>query len=607
MSLSDLSTALGALPSNPLFQLGTGIMAASGPSPVPVGFGQALGGGMTYANQLAMKQAQMQMVRAQFARFMQESNYMSEAAKAALAGKNPSYGNPNYSPALAATAQQRAQSALNPNTQAQLYGSQGFTPGISATPTQIESQQFPHLSQSGAEATGLVAPAPSSAASSAAQPVDPVSAMQNRLLSSPFGIAAMYGNPTQFFNTVVGRSVGTPTTVQTLIQEQQQYQQGSPEWNALQAAINKAGSVQVRQGGANIGPNGVFYLPRTSQNSTFLDPNHPELGVTTVPGATATELKTQLATSLGNKLGGLTNVTSSTGRQVPTPNISLYGGPLNRLLGMAGITPQTPTAPQSAPAGAQPPRIGAQIAQTSGFDANLYRNPVAWQDSRFYSDIPKGYQPAPGIGQSTQDKVMLQEQGKQWATLQTQAQSDAQSANDALVRHQKMLELLQSGKVSFGPLSQQITDIKNIGKEFGVNLGDPAPNQEFGKYAYQAATSVMKKIYGGRITESEVKQQIQNNPGTTLAEKANYALLKLQIHQDRIDMAKPQILQGYLQHGGSPFAFNSWFASKIPNPAGIKGPTPQSAQNFANYERTQTIDGQTYGLKDGRWYAVGGQ
>lgn len=596
MSLSDLSTALGALPSNPLFQLGTGIMAASGPSPVPVGLGQALGGGMTYANQLAMKQAQADMMRAQFARFAWQNALLQKA----LSGNNGQSGfkNPNFNQSLSGTATQRAQDALNPNTQTQLYGSEGFTPGISATPTQIASQQFPQLNAGGAEAVG--------AQPSASNPVQ--SGVLGHILGTPAGMASFALNPEGTMNFALSRQFGTPTPVQTLIQEQQQYQQGSPEWNALQAAINKAGSVQVRQGGANIGPNGVYYLPRTSLNTTFNNPNDPSQGVHAVPGATAAELQTQTATSLGDKLTGLTNVTSSTGAQIPTPNVSLYGPALNRLLGIAGITPQGSAAPQGAPSAvAQPQRMGSAIAQQSGFDANLYRNPAAWQDSRFYADIPKGYQPTPGIGQTTQDKVMLQEQGKQWATLQTEAQSDAQTANDALVRHQKMLELLQSGKVHFGPVSNQITELKNVAKEFGVNLGDPAPNQEFGKYAYQAATSVMKKIYGGRITESEVKQQIQNNPGTTLAEKANYALLKLQIHQDRIDMAKPQILQGYLQRGGSPFAFNSWFASKIPNPAGIKGPTPQSAQNFANYERTQTIDGQTYGFKGGNWYAIGGQ
>lgn len=599
MGLSDLSTTLATLPDSPLFQLGTGIMAASGPSPVPVGFGQALGGGMTYANQMAMKQAQMQMVRAQFARFAWQNALLQKA----LSGNSGQSGvkNPNFDQSLSGTATQRAQDALNPNTQAQLYGSQGFTPGVSATPTQIASQQFPQLSQGGADAVG---------AQPSSQPSNPTqSGVLGQILGTPAGMASFALNPEGTMNFALSRQFGAPTPVQTLIQERQQYQQGSPEWNALQAAINKAGSVQVRQGGANIGPNGVYYLPRTSLNTTFNNPNDPSQGVHPVPGATAAELQTQTATSLGDKLTGLTNVTTSGGAQIPTPNVSLYGPALNRLLGIAGITSPSAPAPQAgngSPA-PQPQRMGASVASQSGFDTNLYRNPVAWQDSRFYSGIPKGYQPAPGIGQSTQDKVMLQEQGKQWATLQTQAQEDAQTANDALVRHQKMLNLLQSGQVHFGPVSNQITELKNVAKEFGVNLGDPAPNQEFGKYAYQAATSVMKKIYGGRITESEVKQQIQNNPGTTLAEKANYALLTLQIHQDRIDMAKPQILQGYLQHGGSPFAFNSWFASKIPNPAGIKGPTPQSAQNFANYERTQTIDGQTYGLKGGNWYAVGGQ
>ena len=279
MSLADLSSALGALPNNPLFQLGTGIMAASGPSPVPVGFGQALGGGMSYANQMAMKQAQAQMMRAQFARFAFQNKILSDFYKKYGGSQSSGTANPNFDAALSGTASQRAQSALNPNTQQQLYGSQGFTPGISATPTQIASQQFPLLSQSGAQATGLAPPAGPTDAPSISAPNDIV----GNILHTPAGMASFAFNPEGTMNFALSRQFGAPTPAMTNMSAALSYPQGSPERQMLMGQVMKSGAITTRNGA--LLPNGkFFYTPNLPDGVVLRDPTNPAAGVILPPG-----------------------------------------------------------------------------------------------------------------------------------------------------------------------------------------------------------------------------------------------------------------------------------------------------------------------------------
>jgi len=54
---------LQGLLSNPMFNIGTGLLAASGPSATPVGFGQALASGIQYGTQRQAEQMKLQMAR----------------------------------------------------------------------------------------------------------------------------------------------------------------------------------------------------------------------------------------------------------------------------------------------------------------------------------------------------------------------------------------------------------------------------------------------------------------------------------------------------------------------------------------------------------------
>lgn len=63
--MADFNQNLQGLLSNPMFNIGAGLLASSGPSLQPVGFGQALVGGLNYANQRQAEQMQLQQARQQ--------------------------------------------------------------------------------------------------------------------------------------------------------------------------------------------------------------------------------------------------------------------------------------------------------------------------------------------------------------------------------------------------------------------------------------------------------------------------------------------------------------------------------------------------------------
>lgn len=69
MSLSDLSNALAGLAYDPTFNLGAGLMAASGPSLTPHSFGQDLAKGMQQSQAARMQAIQARMLGLQAQRY----------------------------------------------------------------------------------------------------------------------------------------------------------------------------------------------------------------------------------------------------------------------------------------------------------------------------------------------------------------------------------------------------------------------------------------------------------------------------------------------------------------------------------------------------------
>lgn len=85
----NFGTHLQGLLSNPVFNLGTGLLAASGPSTTPVGFGQALAGGMQFATQRQAEQVKLEQERAQMADDKRRRDAIAEFSGLLAPGQTP--------------------------------------------------------------------------------------------------------------------------------------------------------------------------------------------------------------------------------------------------------------------------------------------------------------------------------------------------------------------------------------------------------------------------------------------------------------------------------------------------------------------------------------
>ena len=93
--------------------------------------------------------------------------------------------------------------------------------------------------------------------------------------------------------------------------------------------------------------------------------------------------------------------------------------------------------------------------------------------------------PTIGMGQNTFDRELSTNQAKDASDMITEVNKNGAAAVQKIATNQKMLSLLPT--ITTGPAADRITAFKNLASSMGVDLGDPAPNQEFGKYAFQGA------------------------------------------------------------------------------------------------------------------------
>lgn len=575
MSLSDLSTALGALPSNPLFQLGTGIMAASGPSPVPVGLGQALGGGMTYANQLAMKQAQADMMRAQFARFAWQNALLQKA----LSGNNVQSGfkNPNFNQSLSGTATQRAQDALNPNTQTQLYGSEGFTPGISATPTQIASQQFPQLNARGAEAVG--------AQPSASNPVQ--SGVLGHILGTPAGMASFALNPEGTMNFALSRQFGVPTPAMTNLNAAEAYPVGSPQRQLLMGQVLKSGAITTRNGA--LLPNGrFFYTPNLPDGVVLRDPTNPAAGVILPQGMPQAAAAMSAAQAGGkaqyepvtyeNPQGA--KVTTTAANLASTVNGTPGSDPMNAILAQAN---------QAIKMGADPNRVQAWLesqAKAQGL------NPQA---------TPAGGVAGPSIAQAGEAEGW----GKTNAEFVQKTASDAQEVPTQMARLSEMrYDLSKFDPNAFASWSNKAASWLNaMDPTHTYKAGQLKGFQDFAKNASQIALSQAKTM-GSRIAAQEVGFIAGSNPNADMTKGALNKIIGLMEGFTQANAIQNQALVHWHATGASTDQFRAlWAQADVPGILALQRMSPQDAQAFMKAQtpmmRKQIADGIQIATKYG--------
>lgn len=93
MSLANLSDAISNLQFDPMFNMGTGLMAASGPSLMPHSFGQDLAKGMQSSQQARLTAIQARMAQLQAQRYgLQNSAIAGVMGGGAMGGSQPPAG-----------------------------------------------------------------------------------------------------------------------------------------------------------------------------------------------------------------------------------------------------------------------------------------------------------------------------------------------------------------------------------------------------------------------------------------------------------------------------------------------------------------------------------
>lgn len=185
--------------------------------------------------------------------------------------------------------------------------------------------------------------------------------------------------------------------------------------------------------------------------------------------------------------------------------------------------------------------------------------------------------PTKQSGQSSFDKDLAGHEAGRVSKMIEDVYDKGTHAIEKVAQNNKMMQMLP--EITTGPLNKQVTTIKNLAKEVGVDIGDPTPNQEFEKYAIQGALATAKQIYGGRITNQDVTTQIMSNPGATLTEKAIYQLLKYDNEIQQRHIQKMTALGEYRRDGGDPREFPVHFAQKYPF-QGVAAPEGGQTPNY---------------------------
>lgn len=153
--------------------------------------------------------------------------------------------------------------------------------------------------------------------------------------------------------------------------------------------------------------------------------------------------------------------------------------------------------------------------------------------------------------------------------LVTKYGNEADIADQKMNYNNEALKALPNAEV--GPLSHFFTENRAKMQEWGVSpklipgSGSVTPTFELNKNLLNSALNGAKQIYGARMTGNEVMLQ-KNEASPSVA--TSQAAIKSLIQQDNARNAyfkqRSQDYGQYMQHGGDPNRFESWYSNKFP-------------------------------------------
>jgi len=336
--------------------------------------------------------------------------------------------------------------------------------------------------------------------------------------------------------------------------------------------------------GAEIAPAVPAVAP--GAGAVIRDPSNPSgFRVEQVPGqvpAAATLASAVTGSQTGAKVPyETTNVQAPGGGEITVPKAwTLPGGPLANLaakqFGVGATSPGVAATAIPAPNNGSlaPERMAQRDAilksEQDAVNQNLGPLPGAKAASADpWATIPKRPVAAAGMGQSTFDKRMSEENATSSQKLSEKYGAQADAANNRLALNQQALSLVDQADT--GPLAARTADVKNWISKFvpGVKESDfentPSATIALQKDLVNAATQKAKQQFGSRITQSEVMLMLTRGaPNVDMTKAAIKYLIGTDIAQSQYQIKQANDLGRYLSSGGDPMRFEGWYAMNFP-------------------------------------------
>jgi hypothetical protein len=175
--------------------------------------------------------------------------------------------------------------------------------------------------------------------------------------------------------------------------------------------------------------------------------------------------------------------------------------------------------------------------------------------------VPKAGGPV-GIGQSTMDKALSEKRAGNIADLEQDISDKASSAQAKLANNAKIQALVP--QITTGPCAGNMTKAKSVLNSLGWTGADPTNNQEFEKYAMQAALESAKQVYGNRITNADLMSLPHWNPSDSMTTNALNAIIDSDnIKQGRL-LQRQNVYNEYRNQGGDLNQFSSYYNKNYP-------------------------------------------
>ena len=236
----------------------------------------------------------------------------------------------------------------------------------------------------------------------------------------------------------------------------------------------------------------------------------------------------------------------------------------------------TPVSPQAAaknPGGTAyhnawtPPAVYTQY--TPALAAKQYAPIYEQVAEEAFKDI-KPPQPAPqesSTGQSSFNKDAYSADMKLAEATDKSMQADSLGAGNKLLIAQHMLDDVNSGNMHPGAIGQALLPIRSQLAALGILPPEAAASdEEFQKWARQLSSADLKNLFGGRVTNMELEQQIKSNPNGAMSPEGMKALLKLEIEKDTLNLHRAAMWNTYRSnYHGDARSFEGWY-NKYWNP-----------------------------------------